>query len=212
MKQKALCAGTATAWLLVLGAMPAHAFETILTACARTNGSAFYNVTPDGAAARECREDDQQVRLIEVVDTSSYRKFRGTADDGTRMLGKVGGIEVWLWNDGGTDQGACNLEITAEPGGEPEFIINLLTNVEGSGGENVDQREELNAELDFEPALLQVPDGKAMFKAGPVAYLLPDGAMYTFTDIFLNYSGVGHPWCFGAVTVKRDDVTRGFAK
>ena len=114
MKQKALCAAAATAWLLVLDVMPANAFETILTACARNNGSAFYNITPDGAAAKKCRAGDQQVRLIEVVDTSSYRKFRGTAEDG--MLGKVGAIDVWLWHDLGSNEGACNLEIAAVPG------------------------------------------------------------------------------------------------
>ena len=86
-------------------------------------------------------------------------------------------------------------------------MVNLLT--------NGDQHEELGSEigtLDPGPYLLRVPRGKAMLKAGPVAYLLPDGAMYTFTDIFLNSTKIGNPFCFGAVTVKRDLVTRAFAK
>ena len=179
--------GLALAFLMSGSAI---AGETVISACVARNNT-LYNVQTDGAPPRECRTPEFRTRFLEIVDTTTYEKVRGSSstNDGGDLLASFGDpayLEVHVL----AEAEWCYLYVWIDTAFE--YVVNLNTG------------EKKPPQIgDF--TLLQIQPGQAKADRGSISYMLPDGNVFMFSDTFLAWN-VGDQFdrCSAAVTIQRD--------
>ena len=184
----------------LIASLPLEA-DTITSAC-RTSTGTLYNVVPDGAKAKDCRGSDQKIRLLEVVDTSTYYNVRSTTGGEEKLLAELGAApKVQFWLSWDTEEDFC--QITADfP--EPESTYNLQT------GKTLEQdRQPFSTSNSAIVVRLHYIDNPARGEFPERAFLREEtNEIFIFSNAYLRYDGE----CFGAVTIQRDLDRKMFAK
>lgn len=195
----------AAALCILAGAsVPAQATETITSACVTTSGTP-YKVKTDGAPPAACSAGEQRIRLLEVIDTVTYRKVRGSSGGGDVVLARFGGStnpEVELGVRSVPSTRSCELYVRINPVRHPLYV-DLSTGI-----------TRLSSQYP-EIILLQVRATSIKRDRGGKTILLSgSGGIYDFSELWLDGDVLDTEdrFCFGAATIQHDDLEQITAK